>query len=167
MTSSTLLAHTRRTVLAAALVALMSGCATVSTPVSVADTIAKNPALSTLNGLVVTAGLTDTLKATGPFTVFAPSNEAFKALPAKTLDDLNKHPEKLKDLLTYHVIPGKTLAADVKNSNAKTLNGAEVALSKAGEFVTIENAAVTQADIAASNGVVHIIDAVLIPAAKK
>ncbi len=158
------LVSTRRTLVAAALVALVTGCATVPTPVSIADTIANTPSLSTLNGLVKTAGLTDTLKGAGPYTVFAPNNEAFKAVPAKTLDDLAKNPEKLKAVLAYHVIAGKAMAADVKNSNAKTLNGADVALSKAGEFVTIENAAVTQADIVATNGVVHIIDTVLMPA---
>ena len=160
----------RRTLMVCALlgfVALASGCATVSAPVSVADTIAKTPALSTLNGLIASAGLTDTLKGTGPFTVFAPSNDAFKAVPAKTMDDLAKHPEKLKDLLTYHVLAGKTLAADVKNSKVKSLNGAELELSKAGDFVTVENAAVTSADLLASNGVVHIIDTVLVPPAKK
>jgi uncharacterized surface protein with fasciclin (FAS1) repeats len=161
------LVQTRRTLVAAALLAVLSGCATVPAPVSVADTIAKTPSLSTLNGLVASAGLTATLQGTGPFTVFAPSNEAFKSVPAKTMEDLAQHPEKLKGVLTYHVIAGKAMAAEVKNSNAKTLNGAEVALSKAGEFVTIENAAVTQADLVATNGVVHIIDSVLLPPVKK
>ena len=122
--------------------------------------------MSTLSSLVAKAGLTETLKTGGPFTVFAPTDDAFKAVPASTMDDLAKHPEKLKDVLTYHVIPGKTMAADVKNSNAKTVNGASVALSKAGEFVTIESAAVVKADIGATNGVVHIIDTVLLPPKK-
>jgi uncharacterized surface protein with fasciclin (FAS1) repeats len=152
---------------ALAFAALISGCASVSAPVSVTDTIAKTPSLSTLNGLIASAGLSDTLKGAGPYTVFAPSNEAFKAVPAKTLEDLNKHPEKLKDLLTYHVIAGKSMAADIKNSKATSLNGAHLELSKAGEFVTVESAFVTTADIAASNGVVHIIDTVLVPPAKK
>ena len=168
--SNTTSALSRRTLVAGAtlaLAALISGCATVSAPVSVADTIAKTPTLSTLNGLLASAGLSDTLKGTGPFTVFAPSDEAFKAVPAKTLEDLNKHPEKLKDLLTYHVIAGKSMAADIKNSKATSLNGAHLELSKAGEFVTVESAFVTTADIVASNGVVHIIDTVLVPPAKK
>ena len=151
----------------AALVALVSGCASVSAPATVADTIAKTPALSTLNGLIATAGLTDALKAAGPFTVYAPSNEAFKAVPAKTMEDLAKHPEKLKDVLTYHVVAGKATAASIKNSKVKSLQGAELELSKAGDFVTVESAAVTTADIEASNGVVHVIDTVLIPPAKK
>ena len=166
MTTFTFLSATRRTVLAAAFAATMAGCATTTTPVNLAETIAKTPTLSTLSSLVAKAGLTETLKTGGPFTVFAPTDDAFKAVPASTMDDLAKHPEKLKDVLTYHVVPGKTMAADVKNSNAKTVNGASVALSKAGEFVTIESAAVVKADIGATNGVVHIIDTVLLPPKK-
>jgi len=152
---------------AAGFAALMTGCASVPAPVSVTETIAKTPSLSTLSGLIASAGLADTLNGAGPFTVFAPSNEAFKAVPAKTLEDLSKHPEKLKDVLTYHVVAGKSVAADIKNSKVKSLQGSELELSKAGEFVTVESAAVTTADIAATNGVVHIIDTVLIPPAKK
>ena len=160
----------RRSLLSASVIglsALMTACASVPKPVSVADTIATQPSLSTLNGLVASAGLTDTLKAAGPFTVYAPSNEAFKAVPAKTLEDLSKNPDRLKDLITYHVVAGKSMAADIKNSKVKSLNGAELELSKAGEFVTVESAAVTTPDVVATNGVVHIIDTVLIPPAKK
>jgi uncharacterized surface protein with fasciclin (FAS1) repeats len=160
----------RRSLLACAvfsLAALASGCASVKAPVSVADTIANTPALSTLNGLISSAGLSDSLKGSGPFTVFAPSNEAFKAVPAKTMEDLSKHPEKLKAVLSYHVVAGKLMAADIKNSKVKSLNGAELELSKAGAFVTVESAAVTTSDIAASNGVVHIVDTVLLPPATK
>ncbi|MEY3123639.1 MAG: hypothetical protein RLZZ573_159 [Pseudomonadota bacterium] len=167
MANITPLTTARRTLLAAALLATLAGCATVSTPVTIADTIAKDPSLSTLNSLVVKAGLAETLKAAGPFTVFAPTNDAFKAVPTKTMDDLAQNPQKLKDVLTYHVVAGKAMSADVKNMDVKTVNGASVALSKAGDFVTIESAAVTKADIAASNGVVHTIDAVLLPPAKK
>ena len=155
---------TRRTALAAALVTLISGCATVSAPVSVAETIAADPALSTLSGLIQSAGLTETLKGAGPFTVFAPTNDAFKAVPAKTMESLGKDPAALKGVLTFHVVAAKAMAADVKNGKVKTVNGAELDLGKAGDFVTIgENAIVTKADIAASNGVVHIVDAVLLP----
>lgn len=156
----------RRFLVLAAAVAALAGCATSSTPVSVADTIAAQPQLSTLNGLVAKAGLTDTLKGTGPYTVFAPTNEAFAKVSAKTMDELAKDPAKLKAVLTYHVIPGKVMAADVKNGNSKTVNGANVALSKAGEFVTVEDALVQTADISATNGVVHVVDAVLIPPAR-
>ena len=162
---STFFAH-RRFLFAAAVVAALSGCATQSNPVSVADTIATKPELSTLNSLVVKAGLTDTLKGTGPFTVFAPTNAAFAKVPAKTMEDLGKDPAKLKAVLTYHVVPGKVMAADVKNGNAKTVNGANLALSKAGDFVTVEDGMVQTADLSASNGVVHIVDSVLIPPAR-
>lgn len=161
------LTPTRRMLLAAAFASTMVGCATQSGPTNLADTLANTPSLSTLNTLVNKAGLTDTLKTGGPFTVLAPNNDAFKAVPAKTMDELAQNPQKLKDVLTYHVLVGKTMAADVKNSNAKTVNGATVALSKAGDFVTVEGAMVTTADLAATNGVVHIIDTVLIPPAKK
>jgi uncharacterized surface protein with fasciclin (FAS1) repeats len=111
--------------------------------------------------------LGETLKGPGPFTVFAPNNDAFKAVPAKTMDALAKDSTALKNVLTFHVLPTKAIAASIKNSNAKTLNGADLALSKAGDFVTVESAAVTQADLIAPNGVVHIVDAVLLPPVKK
>jgi uncharacterized surface protein with fasciclin (FAS1) repeats len=152
-----------RLALVASVAALAAGCATTPTPVTVADTIARDPQLSTLHGLVRQAGLVDTLQGAGPYTVFAPTNDAFKAVPAKTLDELAKDPAKLKDVLSYHVLPAKLVAADVKNSNAKTAQGANVALSKAGSFVTVEDAMVQTADIAASNGVVHTVDRVLMP----
>ncbi len=155
----------RRILIAAPLLALLAACATqpVSTPVSVADTIAHNPNLSTLNGLVAQSGLTATLKATGPYTVFAPTNDAFKAVPAKTMAELASDPAKLKAVLSYHVVPSKMMSADIKNGNAKTAEGGNVALSKAGEFVTVEEAMVQQSDIVATNGVVHTVDRVLMP----
>lgn len=158
--------YTRRLVAISAAVVLFSGCATQSKPVSVADTLAATPQLSTLSGLVAKAGLTDTLKTGGPFTVFAPSNEAFAKVPAKTMDELGKNPDRLKAVLTYHVLSGKVMAAEVKNSSVKTVNGANLAVSKAGEFVTVEDGMVQKADISATNGVVHIIDSVLIPPAR-
>ena len=150
---------------AVAMLGILSGCATMQTPASVADTIAANPQLSTLSGLLVKANLVDTLKGTGPFTIFAPNNDAFAKVPAKTMAALGADPAMLKSVLTYHVVAGKTMAADVKNGNAKTVQGANLALSKAGSFVTVEDAVVQTADIAATNGVVHVIDAVLIPPA--
>ena len=154
----------RRFLTASALVLALTGCATSPTPVSTAETIASNPQLSTLNSMIVKAGLVDTLKGTGPFTVFAPSNEAFSKVPAKTLADIGADLARLKAVLTYHVIPGKVMAADIKNnSSVKTVNGANVGVSKAGEFVTVEDGMVQKADLNATNGVVHIIDSVLIP----
>ncbi len=157
----------RRTLLAASVVALVSGCASVSAPKTVGDTLAANPALSTLNSLVVKAGLAPTLQGAGPFTVFAPTNEAFKAVPQKTMDALAKDPAMLKDVLTYHVVSGKLASADIKAGPMKTVNGANVALARAGDFVTVEDAMVQTANIAASNGVVHTVDRVMIPPPKK
>ena len=157
----------RRVLVLAAAALALSGCATVTKPVSVSDTLAATPELSTLSGLVTKAGLTSTLNGAGPFTVFAPTNAAFAKVPAKTMEDLGKDPVRLAAVLTYHVIPGKVMAADIKtNSNVKTVNGANVAVSKAGEFVTVEDGLVQTADIAATNGVVHVIDSVLIPPAR-
>ena len=159
---------TRRTALVATLVTLMSGCASLSSPVSVADTIAADPSLSTLNSLVQSAGLTETLKSAGPFTVFAPTNDAFKAVPAKTLEALGKDAVALRGVLTYHVLASKVMAADVKNGKVKTVNGADLELSKAGDFVTVgESAIVSKANMIASNGVVHVIDAVQLPPVKR
>lgn len=155
-----------RLLVISAVVMTLAGCATQALPVSVADTLAASPQLSTLNSLVIKAGLTETLKGVGPFTVFAPSNEAFAKVPVKTMAELGADPVKLKAVLTYHVLLGKIMAVDVKNGNAKTVNGANIALSKAGDFVTIEDAMVQKADMPASNGVVHQIDSVLIPPAK-
>ncbi len=158
----------RRLLAMPAVVALLAACAgqPIAAPQSVAGTIARDPQLSTLDGLVRSAGLSQTLQAPGPLTVFAPTNEAFKALPAKTMDELARDPAKLKSVLSYHVLPVKLLAADVKNSNAKTVQGGTVALSKAGAFVTVEDAMVQTADIVAVNGVVHTVDRVLLPPAK-
>lgn len=155
----------RRLLVLAPALALLAACASqpAQRPVSVADTIARDPQLSTLSGLMAKAGLSDTLKAAGPYTVFAPTNEAFAAVPAKTLDELGRDPAKLKAVISYHVLPAKVEAAAVKNGNAKTVEGANVALSRAGEFVTVEEAMVQTADIAATNGVVHKVDRVLMP----
>lgn len=146
--------------------ALLQGCATSSAPATIADTAARTPQLSTLNKLIADAGLADTLRQPGPFTVFAPSDEAFKAVPAKTMSELAANKELLKSVLTYHVVPGKVASVEVKNGNAKTVQGANLALAKSGGFVTVEDAMVTQADVPASNGVVHVIDRVLMPPKK-
>ena len=155
-----------RTLIAAALLALLSACATTPAPATIADTAARTPQLSTLSKLVADAGLSDTLRAAGPYTVFAPSDDAFKALPAKTLAELAADKQLLKAVLSYHVVPGKLLAADVKPGQQKSLQGANLALAKAGSFVTVEDALVQQADVPAANGVVHVIDRVLMPPKK-
>jgi len=158
--------NTRRFLLAAPLAILVAACATQPTsPVSVADTIARDPQLSTLNQLVAQAGLTESLKQPGPITVFAPTNEAFKTVPAKTMDELAHNPAKLKAVLNYHVVQAKLMSSEVKNGNVKTAQGANVSLYKSGEFVTVEDAAVEHADIVTTNGVVHTVDRVLMPPA--
>ena len=143
--------------------ALIAACATTSAPVPIADTTARAPQLTTLTRLVTEAGLADTLRDAGPYTLFAPSDEALKAVPAATMQELARDKQRLKEVLTFHVLPGKLMAADIKNSNVKSVQGANLALSKAGTFVTVEDAVVTQADVVASNGVVHVIDRVRLP----
>ena len=120
---------------------------------------------NTLVAAVKAAGLVDTLSGKGPFTVFAPTDQAFAKLPAGTIDSLLKpeNKEKLTSILTYHVLPGKVMAADVKTSSAKTVNGKDVAISAEAGKVTVGKANVVKTDIAASNGVIHVIDTVLIP----
>lgn len=153
-------------VLAGGLLAL-AGCATPSKPQTVAEAAASRPELSTLAQLIGDAGLADTLKGPGPYTVFAPTNDAFKAVPAATMAKLASDKALLKSVLSYHVVPSSLPAAAVKNSAVKTMEGGNVALAKAGEHVTVEDALVTQADLPASNGVVHVVDRVLMPPAKK
>jgi uncharacterized surface protein with fasciclin (FAS1) repeats len=155
----------KRTLLLATTAAYLAltGCASMSGPATITDTAAKTPQLSTLNKLIADAGLAETLRAGGPYTVFAPSDEAFKAVPAKTMSALAADKEQLKAVLGYHVLPAKLMVADVQPGSAKTLQGANLALAKAGGFVTVEDAMVVQADVAASNGVVHVIDRVLLP----
>jgi uncharacterized surface protein with fasciclin (FAS1) repeats len=152
---------------AAALTLLLSACATAPMPATLADTIALNPQLSTFNRLIEQAELKSTLQAVGPMTVFAPSDDAFKAVPAKTLEALVKDKEQLKSVLSFHILPAQLSAAEVKNGNVKTMQGAELALGRAGDFVTVEEGMVQQADIKASNGVAHIVDRVLMPPKKK
>ncbi len=120
----------------------------------------------TLAKALAAAELVDTLKGAGPFTVLAPTDEAFAKLPAGVLDDLLK-PEnkaKLQDILTYHVLAGRVMAADVVTlTTAKTLEGKNITIKAVGSDVTINNAKVTKTDISASNGVIHVIDTVLMP----
>jgi uncharacterized surface protein with fasciclin (FAS1) repeats len=139
----------------------------LSQTATVADVIAGNPSLSTLNSLVQKAGLVNTLKSAGPFTVFAPSNDAFKAVPAKALEDIANNPARLVDVLTFHVVPAKVMAGQVTNAKVKSVHGANIETSVAGTFVTVESGMVISADLQAGNGVVHIIDSVLDAPVKK
>jgi uncharacterized surface protein with fasciclin (FAS1) repeats len=119
----------------------------------------------TLVAAVKAAGLVETLQGKGPFTVFAPTDEAFAKLPAGTLDDLLKpeNKEKLKGILLYHVVPGKVMAAEVKTMKAKTAGGKELSIKVEGGSVLVDNAKVVKTDVAASNGVIHVIDTVVLP----
>ncbi|MEG4810068.1 fasciclin domain-containing protein [Microcoleus sp. F8-D3] len=130
----------------------------------IVDTAVKAGSFTTLVAAVKAAGLVDTLKGAGPFTVFAPTDEAFAKLPEGTVEALLKDIPKLKKILTYHVVSGKVLAADVvKLKSAKTVEGSEVKID-ASNGVKINDSTVTTADVAADNGVIHIIDSVLLPA---
>jgi uncharacterized surface protein with fasciclin (FAS1) repeats len=149
-------------------VAGLTACASVAPspppPTTIALTIAATPRLSTLNGLIQSAGLAQSLTQIGPYTVFAPSNEAFAKIPAATLAELGKDAERLRAVLSFHVVPSNILkAAAVVPGNVKSLQGANLAVSKAGDFLVVEEALVEQADVMATNGVIHIIDSVLTP----
>jgi uncharacterized surface protein with fasciclin (FAS1) repeats len=129
----------------------------------IVDTAAAAGNFSTLVKAVQAAGLVETLKGPGPFTVFAPTDEAFAKLPAGALDGLLKDKAKLASVLTYHVVPGKVMAADAaKLSSAKTVQGASLSID-ASQGVKVNDAKVVKADIACSNGVIHVIDAVVMP----
>lgn len=132
----------------------------------VVDTAVAAGNFKTLVAAVQAAGLVDTLKGQGPFTVFAPTDEAFAKLPAGTVDDLLKpeNKDKLVAVLTYHVVPGKVMAADLagKETKAKTVQGSEVTINGT-NGVTVDGAKVVQADIVVDNGVIHVIDAVILP----
>lgn len=114
---------------------------------------------------IKSSGLVDTLKGNGPFTVFAPSNAAFSKLPAGTLDTLLKDKKQLVAVLTYHVIPGEILSNDIQSSSVKTLEGQNITFTKDSSGVKVNDIKVNKADIKASNGVIHIIDTVLMPPA--
>ncbi len=132
----------------------------------IVDTAVSAGNFKTLAAALKAAGLIDTLKGAGPFTVFAPTDEAFAKLPAGTVEDLLKpaNKEKLVSILTYHVVPAKAMAKDVAGmSSAKTVNGKELKLKADGGKVMVNDAAVIKADIETSNGVIHVIDTVLLP----
>jgi uncharacterized surface protein with fasciclin (FAS1) repeats len=138
----------------------------MATKMDIVDVAASNESFSTLVAAVKAAGLVDALKGEGPLTVFAPTNEAFAKLPAGTVEDLLKPENKdtLIAVLTYHVVPGKVMAADVvKVTSATSLQGQDITGKVEGSAVMVDNATVVQTDIAASNGVIHVIDSVILP----
>ena len=156
----------RRTFIALTSAALISGPAFAGGhSKDIVDTAVGAGTFGTLVAAVQAAGLVDTLKGEGPFTVFAPTDEAFAALPAGTVEDLLKpeNKDKLTAILTYHVVAGKVMAADLSNGMmATTVQGSDVKIMTEGG-VTVNGANVTAADIEASNGVIHVIDAVILP----
>lgn len=141
--------------------------ATCSTSKDVVGVASGAENFKTLVAAVKAAGLVETLQGKGPFTVFAPTDEAFAKLPAGTVEDLLKpeNKEKLVAVLKYHVLPGKVLAADVKTMEAKTVQGQSVKLKVSEAGVTVDNAKVVKTDLIAENGVIHVIDTVILPKA--
>lgn len=128
----------------------------------IVDTAVAAGSFKTLATALQAAGLVDTLKGKGPFTVFAPTDEAFAKIPKADLDALLKDKAKLTAVLTYHVVSGKVMAKDVKAGKVKTVQGGELTLATAGG-VTVNGAKVVTADVVADNGVIHVIDTVVLP----
>jgi uncharacterized surface protein with fasciclin (FAS1) repeats len=128
----------------------------------IVDTAVAAGNFKTLATALQVAGLVDTLKGKGPFTVFAPTDEAFAKIPKADLDALLKDKARLTAVLTYHVVPGQVMAKDVKAGKVKTVQGGEITVSTSGG-VMVDKARVTATDIVASNGVIHVIDSVIMP----
>jgi len=153
----------------AAIVLAFAGASARAADKTIVDTAVAAGQFKTLATALQAAGLVDTLKGRGPFTVFAPTDAAFAKLPAGTVEMLLK-PEnkaKLAAILTYHVVPGRVMAADVvKLSEAKTVNGKMVLIKATGGIVKVNGAEVISTDIVASNGVIHVIDTVILPPAE-
>lgn len=147
-------------ILMGATLALAFGAAQAA---DIVDTAKSAGSFNTLVAAVQAAGLVDTLKGPGPFTVFAPTDEAFAKIPKDKLDALLKDKAALTKVLTYHVVPGKVMAAEVKPGSVKTVEGSALSVSMKGGKVGIDNASVVKADVAADNGVIHVIDTVVMP----
>lgn len=155
--------------------AALFAAAIVAAPVTAAaqgkdivETAVAAGSFKTLATALEKTGLIATLKGTGPFTVFAPTDEAFAKLPAGTLDKLLANPEQLKAILLYHVVPGNVPSSSAaKLSSAKTVDGAEIKITPMGSTLMINDAHVATADVKASNGVIHVIDKVILPPAGK
>jgi uncharacterized surface protein with fasciclin (FAS1) repeats len=150
----------KRFALAAVAAIVMSSA---SFAADIVDTAVAAGSFKTLVKLVQDAGLVETLKSAGPFTVFAPTDEAFAKVPAATLEALAKDKDQLKKVLTYHVVSGKVMAKDVKSGSVATVAGVNAKLTAKGGSVMIDNAKVVKADIETSNGVIHVIDSVILP----
>ena len=161
-----------KTILTFTSLAVVVGIMAAAAPVraqqtkDIVDTAVAAGSFTTLAKALTAADLVATLKGPGPFTVFAPTDEAFAKLPAGTVENLLKPENKamLRRVLTYHVVPGKVMAADVvKVSSAKAVSGDMLSIKAGGGTVMVDQARVVKTDIAASNGVIHVVDAVLLP----
>ena len=156
----------RSTVIAGLAIVALAAAPARAAEKDIVDTAVAAGNFKTLAAALQAAGLVETLKGKGPFTVFAPTDEAFAKLPAGTVDDLLKPENKAKlvAILTYHVVSGDVKAAQVmKMTSAKTVQGGSVKIAAANGSVKVDNATVVKADIAATNGVIHVIDTVLMP----
>ena len=154
----------------AAVIAFAAPSAAQGQEMDIVETAVAAGSFKTLAKLLTDAGLIGTLKGPGPFTVFAPTDEAFAKIPAATLAALGKDKAALKNVLLYHVVSGKVMAADVMKLNgksAKTAEGQDVKIMAEGKMVMVNQANVVKTDIVAKNGVIHVIDAVIMPPAKK
>jgi uncharacterized surface protein with fasciclin (FAS1) repeats len=145
---------------AGAALALVSSAALTA---DLVETAAAADQFKTLVAALEKADLVDTLKGAGPYTVFAPTDAAFAKLPKGALEDLLKDQEKLAAVLTYHVVPGKVMSADVKPGKVETLQGQPLTLATTNGSVTVNDARVIKTDVTASNGVIHVIDSVVLP----
>ncbi len=146
-----------------AIVSAGSAFAAAEPKSDIVDTAVAAGSFKTLVAAVQAAGLVETLKGKGPFTVFAPTDAAFAKLPAGTVDALLKDKAKLSKILTYHVVAGKVMAADVKTGSVASVEGSMLSLRKDSSGVMVDGAKVTAADIGATNGVIHVIDTVIMP----
>jgi len=154
------------TLAAVVMTVAVSGAVVRAETRDVVETAVAAGSFKTLAKALDAAGLVTTLKGSGPFTVFAPTDEAFAKLPAGTLETLLKpeNKEKLQRILTYHVVPGKVMASDVvKLQSAKAVSGDTIMVKVRNGVVHVDNATVTKADVTASNGVIHVIDSVILP----
>lgn len=156
-----------KSILAAAALLIASASPALASDKDIVDTAVAAGSFKTLATALTEAGLIDTLKGAGPFTVFAPTDAAFAKVPKADLDALLKDKVKLKAVLLYHVVPGKVAAADVlklkDGTKVKTAGGSELTVGIKGKAVKVDAANVTKTDIAASNGIIHVIDSVIMP----
>jgi len=142
---------------------IAAGSAVAAPQADIVDTAKSAGSFNTLLAAIEAAGLTETLKGKGPFTVFAPTDEAFAKLPAGTVEALLKDKEKLTKILTYHVVSGTVMAKDVKPGKVTTVEGSKLNITKGTAGVKVDSANVVGTDVLATNGVIHVIDSVVMP----